>query len=109
MRRRGDPLARFFIHTIRVEPYLGQDEDGADLYAPPGAVSCFVEETNRVVRAADGTEVVSTVQAYAPAGTSVALDSRVTTPSGRTTQVISNERHDAATLGLPDHVTLNLE
>lgn len=109
MSRRLDALARFWVHTIRVEQFLRQDEDGADVYGPAVSMVAFVEETNRVVRNTDGAEVVSTAQAYIPAGTVVETDSRVTLPSGRRTQLISIERHDSAGLGLPDHVTLNLE
>lgn len=109
MRRRADPLARLMIHTILVEAYTGQDEDGADVYASAVPLTCFVEETNRLVRSPNGSEVTSSAQAYAAAGTAVALDSRITLPSGRVTQLITIERHDGGPLGLPDHTTLNLE
>lgn len=109
MRRGTDPLARFRVHTIQVEARTGQDVNGVDVYATPVPVACFLEETNRLVRSPNGAEVVSTVQAYTAPGTTVALDSRVTLPSGRAAQLISIDRHDSAALGLPDHVTLNLE
>lgn len=106
----SDDLDDFWIHTVRIEAYLGQDDDGADIYGAAVPLTGFLEETNRIVRTANGSEAVSTAQLYAPAGTDVPLDSRVALP-GRTrpTQVLSVSRADSGALGLPDHVTLNLE
>jgi hypothetical protein len=105
------------IHTVTLERLASGDGDGfGTTFAAPETVQGFVNDQNKLVRAASGDQVVSSTQ--------VALDravgyvqprSRVTLPAifgGRTATVIGCEVGDAG--GLPEfadveHVVLLLE
>jgi hypothetical protein len=95
-------------HRVTVEPYEGNTAKGP-AFAAPVTVRCWLEETNRMVRAADGNEVTSSAQFYCRLD---ALDarpeSRVTLPSGRVTTVLTVARRDAGRLPLPAHLEVSL-
>lgn len=93
-------------HTVTVEAYRGSGPYG-DIYEQAVIVTpCFVDDTRRLVRAADGSQVISESTVYAPADTTAPTGSRVTLPSGRTTTVITSKARTAAGLPLPEHVEL---
>jgi len=89
-------------HQVSVEAYQGSGGTG-DVYAAPVTVTGFVVEKRRLVRAPDGSQVVSESTVYAPPGTVAPPRSRVTLPSGDVTLVITAPLLDGAGLGLPDH------
>lgn len=100
-----DPdLAEFLVHTVTVEPHLGESGYGGAIYGPPVNVPCFVDETTRMVRDSNGSETVSSSTIYAAPDAPITGGSRVTLPSGDTTTVISSSRHDSGPLDLPDHM-----
>lgn len=109
MRRRSNPLARFWVHTVQVETHLPQATNGSDSYAPAQPVTGWLEDTTTLVRAPDGNETVSSARFFCPVGSAAlfAPDSRVTLPS-RQAQVISVNVNDSASLGLPDHAVISL-
>ncbi|WP_245936432.1 hypothetical protein [Streptomyces cahuitamycinicus] len=95
-------------HQVTVEPYEGNSAVGA-LYGAPVTVRCFLEEKNRLVRAPDGREVVSSSRFFCRLDVVDAPpESRVTLPDGRKTTVIDQARHDGGGLPLPDHLEVQL-
>lgn len=103
----ADDLADFWVHTVTVEALTGSGGMG-DTYAAPASLICFVDDKRRLVRAASGEEIISESTLYAPAGTELPDQSRVTLPSGRVATVISTSIFDSAALDLPDHIVLAL-
>ena len=103
----ADELADFYIHTATVEQWLGTSADG-DVYAAPVDVTCFVDDTTKLIRAATGEQTVSGTTIYAPSSAAEALtiQARVTIASGRVSRVINVNGLDGP-FGL-DHVEANL-
>lgn len=99
---------RYLVHTITVEPRLGESSTGP-VYGPPVTVRCFLDEQTRAVRSAGGEQVTSTSTAYADLGTEAPALSRVTLPGGRVTTVIQAKRRDGQRLGTPNHLEIQLE
>lgn len=107
----GSILAALFVHTIAVEPYLGQTGAGAELFGPAVTVPCFVDEKVRRVRtpSADtsvGDEVLSEATAYAALATVAPAGSRVTLPTGRRAFVLQALRRDGGSLPVPSHLEI---
>ncbi|WP_131104028.1 hypothetical protein [Ornithinimicrobium sufpigmenti] len=107
-----DELEDFLAHTITVRTKLGTGSYGP-IYAEPVTLTpedgtgVLVDEETRLVRAADGTEAVSSTTIVARVAQADALTpgSRVTLPSGDETTILS--RSVATTPGLddmPEHV-----
>jgi len=96
-------------HTVTVAAYRGDGAYGP-VYDPARQVQpCFVDDARRLVRAADGSQVVSEATVYAPADTVAPAGSRLTLPTGRVTTVITAKALTAAGLLLPEHVELMCE
>lgn len=90
------------VHTITVEPTDGESPYGPT-YGEPITVACNWQGEVRLVRASDGTEVVSSGTAFIRLdGAPIPTGSRVTSPDG-TTYVIATLRHDDAGLGAWQH------
>jgi hypothetical protein len=103
-------LPEFLLqHTVTVEPWLGKNGYGADIWGPGVAIACFVEDKRRLVRAKDGSEVVSETTVYANRGPQIPARSRVTLPSGRKPLVIVVSDHDGGTLPVPSHLEIACE
>lgn len=103
-------LAEFMVHTVTVQPRLGGGGMG-DVHGDPVDVDVFVDDRRRLVRAADGTEVVSESTVHDVDLTHADLftpGSLVTLPSGRVATVIVLAVHDSGPLGLPDHLEVAL-
>lgn len=96
-------------HTVSVEAYTGSGPYG-DAYAAPVAVTCFADAKRRLIRAPDGSQVVSESTVYAPLDTVCPPRSRVTLPDGQVTLVIAAHRRDAAGLvDAPEHLEIVCE
>ncbi len=96
-------------HTVTVEPYAGASGLGP-VYSTPVPVRCFLEEKNRLTRAADGREVVSGATFYCRLdAVNAPPESRVTLPDGRVTAVIEQIPHNGGGLPLPDHLEVRLQ
>jgi hypothetical protein len=107
----GSIPPELFVHTITIEPYIGQSGEGADLYGPGVEVACFVDAKRRRVRSpatnnATGDEVLSEATAYAPLDTNAPPNSRVTLPDGGITRVIAALRRDGGSLPVPSHLEI---
>lgn len=98
-------------HKITVEPLLGDGPYG-EQYGPPVEVPCFLDRKRRLVRNANGDEVVSETTVYCPldAEGSFPTDSRVTLPgpSGTVAYVISTQPHDDGGLGAWQHLEVTM-
>lgn len=90
-------------HTVTVERFLGEGAYGPT-YEAAETLSCFVDETTRLVRSPEGNEVTSTVTVYLPDTVEqIPSGSRVTT-ARRETTVIDVKYRDGGTLPVPSHV-----
>lgn len=102
-------LTGFWVHTIMVETFEGSGAAG-DVYSNPQYVAGFLEGKNILVRDAAGQQVVAgstfyTDTAYADLFTP---DTRVTI-DGRVSYVITQNRNDSGSLGLPDHTMVQIK
>lgn len=96
-------------HQVTIEPFLGTTGYGEDEYGPPVTVACFVDAKRRLVRNAEGSEVVSETTIYGPLGTVAHARSRVTLPDGRTPIVINALDRDGGGLPVPSHLEIVCE
>lgn len=99
-------IGMFMVHTVGVRTLTGEGSYGP-IYADSVSVSgVMVDETTRLVRSGDGSEVVSSTTIYGPLDTAAVftVGSRVTLPSGDETTVLSRSVHSLPGLGLPEHV-----
>lgn len=85
-------LARLLVHTATVEPYEGGGAYG-DVYGDPFQLPCYYEGVRQLVRARDGSEVVSEGTLYANPTDSVTPGSKVNI-LGRDTWVLSVSTFD---------------
>lgn len=105
-----DPdLQEFLVHSVTVEPWVGESGYGTPIYGLPVTVGCWVDETTRMVRATDGQEVVSSATITAPPATLAPAGTRITLPSGRATTVITIAHADSGPLDLPNHTEIVCE
>jgi len=112
MRPRG--VARMFVHTATIEPFLGTSGYGVDQFgpaatlAPPNGV--FVDDSRKLVRSATGEEVVSESTLYTATGNAALFTTAArVTVNGQVSRVIKVNVNDSGTLNLPDHVAVSLE
>lgn len=88
-------------HRIRIEPYLGESAYGPRYADEVEGVPALVSEAVRIVRAADGREVISTAQVIAAPDLDCPAGSRLTLPDGRLTTAINIAHHTAPGLPVP--------
>jgi hypothetical protein len=71
--------------TIVVEPRVGHNEHGEEIYGPPRSYPARIEVSPRLTRNAQGQEVVSTAQVFVGSATLVIREmDRLTLPEGFT-------------------------
>ncbi|MBO1739669.1 hypothetical protein [Leifsonia sp. TF02-11] len=119
-------LDEFFVHSVRVEKYLGEGSNGS-VYAPAVLLSptntppngVFADDARKLVRNGKGDQVVSETTLYTSIDNAALFveKSRVTvvndadeddiTPS-RAALVIKVNANDSGDLDLPDHVAVSL-
>ncbi len=96
-------------HTVDVEAYQGSGPYG-DAYAAAVTVTCFVDQKRKLIRAANGSQVISETTVFAPLDTDAPPRSRVTLPDGQTTIVIASTRRTAAGIAeAPEHLEIACE
>lgn len=101
-------LPQFLLrHVVTIEPKTGDGPFGPVL-GPATTVRVFLDQGRRMVRRADGVQVVSEASIYAPLATVCPPGSRVTLPDGRTADVIVAKRRDGGGLATPDHLEVSL-
>ncbi|WP_188197220.1 hypothetical protein [Nonomuraea sp. SYSU D8015] len=94
-----------FTHTAVIEPFEGEGAYGP-IFGDPVTKKCLVDDERRLVRNAEGSEVVSDTTIFFPPGTHCPEGSRVTVPpgpDGRTTTVIASYNRSGGGLPTPDH------
>ncbi|THV26008.1 hypothetical protein [Glycomyces paridis] len=96
-------------HTVTIEPHLGTNGYGQDMFGPAVEVQGWLEQKVKNIRDENGSETVSTAQFYCELGTSAPPRSRGTFPDGRTSLVILSAPMDAGTLPLPEHLVIHFE
>lgn len=107
----ADLLARWWTIPIEVERLDGSSAYG-DSFDPAETVLCRLRNEKRLVRDADGNEVVSTSQASMPLSTAqIPVGSRVTIrkdmPDETQRTVIAEARHEA--VGTPNFYSIDLD
>jgi hypothetical protein len=103
-----DPLADWWVHTVTVQPLTGHGPEG-DTYGTAYEVIGYLDHTRRLVRAANGSQVVSNATLLAPIATAdIPVGSLVSSGATRT-KVITFTRHEAGPQPTPNHVEMFLE
>jgi hypothetical protein len=82
-------------HTLTVEPYVGNGAHGP-VFGPAVAVTGFLDQTERLVRASNGTEVVASSTFFCDLDTNIPVESRVTLPDGKVHSVVQLGTFDTA-------------
>lgn len=102
-------MDEFYVHTAAVEMFLGTSGYGVDQFAAGVVVPCFLDGARKLVRSADGEQVVaeSTLYTYPVNAPLFVADSRVTTDDG-VSRVIKTNTNTSGDLDLPDHVAISL-
>ena len=97
------------VHTVTVTPRTGSGAYGTT-YGDPFTLRCFRETGHKLVRAADGNEVVSSAQLYAAPGQAASIPAGSTVEwDGHTTTVVASHDRDSGGLGAPDHTEVVCE
>jgi len=110
-------LSRLFVHTATVETFTGAGPTG-DTYAAPVDVKGFLDDGVVLVRTSAGEQLEQKTIFYAPptftVGTvpyvswDVFVDESRVTVNGRACQVTGRRSRDSGSLGLPDHIEVDL-
>ena len=99
--------ARKRTHTITVEPFTGSGAHGP-VFGAAVPVTGYLERATQLVRASDGTEVVSSSTFYCDLEENLPAESRVTLPGGETTSVLTIAKYDTAGRSRLDHQEVSL-
>jgi hypothetical protein len=97
--------AVLFQHEVTIEPFQGNGANGP-VYGAPVTVRCFRDDKRRLVRAPNGSQVVSESTVYCLPGTVAPPESRINLGS-RVATVITSADRDGGTLPVPSHVEVN--
>jgi hypothetical protein len=93
-------------HEVEIEPYLGNGATGP-VYGPAAPVKCFREDRRRLVRAENGSQVISESTVYCQPGTVAPPESRVNL-GDRLATVLTVANRDGGNLPVPSHVEVVL-
>ncbi|GGS88492.1 hypothetical protein ACFFV7_50960 [Nonomuraea spiralis] len=103
----GELPAWLLRHQVLVEPFEGEGPFGPE-YGEQVTESAFVDDKRRLVRDAEGAEVVSETTVYMRLDATCPTGSRVTV-NGRVTYAITASRRDGGGLPTPDHLEVALQ
>jgi len=92
-------------HTVTIEAFQGNGANGP-VYGTPLVVPCFRDDKRRLVRAPNGSQVVSESTVYCQPGTVAPPESRINLGT-RIATVITTADRDGGTLPVPSHVEVN--
>ncbi|MEU3710490.1 hypothetical protein [Streptomyces catenulae] len=96
-------------HRIAIEPYLGDTAYGPSFGPQVVDVPALVDESPRMVRGADGREVLATATVIAAPDLHCPPGSRITLPDGRTTTALTVAHHTAPGLPVPANTEVSCE
>jgi hypothetical protein len=110
-------ISVFWVHTATVETFTGAGPTG-DTYAAPVVAPGFLDDGVVLVRTSAGEQLEQKTIFYAPPTFMVGTvpyvswdvfvpESRVTV-NGRACQVTGRRSRDSGSLGLPDHIEVDL-
>lgn len=101
-------FADWLTQSVFVEPYKGAGAEGAVFDPPQLAAGVMIDDTRRLIRAAEGNETVSetTLQVPSELKDRFGLHDRVTLPDGRQTTVLRVSSPEV--YGIFDFVVVNL-
>ena len=101
-------ISAFFIHTATVETFTGTGAGGYT-YAAPRDVKGFLDDGIIRVQSSAGEQLEQKSIFYAAlSDAAVFVDESRVTVNGRACQVTGVRRRDGGSLGLPDHVEVDL-
>lgn len=104
----ADELAAWWVHSITATPVLGEGAYGP-IFGDEVTLTGFLDDTRRLVRNADGEEVVSQATFLTDLGNADQLQPGTSVDLGyRTAEVIGLARRDAPGLDLPVHAEATL-
>ena len=94
---------------ITVEPFEGDGPHGP-VFGPPVEVRALLDAKRRLVRAANGAEVISetTLRMRLDHADQCRPGSRVHLPDGTVSTVITTARHDGRAMPVPSHLEVAL-
>lgn len=102
----SDSLAQFWVHDVVVERAKASGSR-VTTHDDPVTERGFVNDGTKLVRGADGKEIVSSAQVAFPSSVArIPVDSKVTLPAGfggRTSRVVVSAVGDGGGLPTPDH------
>jgi len=97
------------LPEVTIEPYQGRSAYG-DVWGAGVPVRAFVDQGRRVVRADDGSQVVSETTIYTRPDVECPARSRITLPDGAATLVIvAKRRAGFGNADLPEHLEIACE
>lgn len=103
-------LSMWKQHTVQIEPYLGKNGMGKDVWGTAVPVVGWLEQKVKNIRGPDGSETVSTAQHHCDLGPTIPPRSRGTFPDGRKSFVVIAAALDAGTIrAIPEHLVINFE
>lgn len=109
----GRGIARFFTQPAVLEPYLGTDSAGADLFGPPITVLGYLDGKRQLVRTPDGEQVVSGSTLFCPLSSATQAaappNSRVTVAGAVARVITANPNGGVPGTRLPDHLAIALQ
>lgn len=94
-------------HTVQIEPFEGEGPFGPE-YGAQVTERAFIDDKRKLVRDAEGVEVVSETTVYMRLNATCPAGSRVTV-NGRVTYAITASRRDGGGLPTPDHLEVALQ
>jgi hypothetical protein len=106
-------ISRWFVDTVTVETFRGSGAMG-DLFAAPVVLAppngCWVENSRKLVRAANGEQLISETTVYTAAANNALFttDSRVTINGVAARVLKANENDTGGLMPSVDHVAINL-
>jgi len=98
-------ISFLLVHTVTVEPYLGEKGSGPS-YGPPVPVKCLITEARKLVRDAAGREVVSERGFICGPGQTIKPDDMATI-RGRRTKVLAVGPYLFDPLPTPDNIEVS--
>lgn len=96
------------VHEVTIEPWLGVNGRGEDLYADPITLPAFIEAGRGLTRdRTTGDMVTRTATIYIkPRASAPPIESRITLPDGSTPDITEVKVRDGGGLPTPDHIEI---
>lgn len=101
-------LLRRAGQNVLVEPFIGEGPFGPE-YGSEIVIRALVEHKRRLVRDAEGAEVISETTLRMQLTETCPAGSRVTLPDGRQSTVLTSAPIDGGTLPVPSHLQVTLQ